>query len=181
MGDNIILKNMEFFGKHAKILEKISVTQDNLYKQPPLFDRMLDSVFIAGLIGLICKKKSSIDKSENYKKTIFQDTIFNNLDDINFYTAIPIIIENDLSKTIEVKKALFTDGEEDFTNARYKNFYAYVLGGLEILDEKVLNKDYTHSEIGVFNYLDELLNDILQEDNFNIDPNIDLDIDMDIN
>ncbi|NFH70747.1 hypothetical protein FDC35_16040 [Clostridium botulinum] len=183
MESSITLKNIEFFGKHAEIIEKLSVTQDNIYSleysKPPLFNRMLDSIFIAGLVGLICKKKGSIDKSSNAKKTIFSDTVYKNMNDINFYSAIPIIKERDLSKTIEIKRALFTeqyDGEENYTQKRFQMFYSYVLGGLEILYKEVLQKD-SIDEVSIFSDFEEFIENLLKE---NIDYNIDIDLDTDL-
>lgn len=181
MENSINLKNIEFFGKHAEIIEKISVTQDNInslgYDKAPLFNRILDSMFISGLIGVICKRKGSIDKSGKFKKIIFSDTVYNNINDINFYSAIPIIIEKDLSKTIEVKRAFFTDGEENYMNERFKVFYSYVLGGLEILDEKVLrNNDALGSEIDIFSKFEDFLEELVEE-NKKYDIPLDIDID----
>lgn len=185
MESTINLKNIEFWGKHAEIIEKLSVTQDNNnslgYNKAPLFNRILDTMFIAGLIGLICKKKGAIDKSINKKKNIFSDTVYNNINDINFYSAIPIIKERDLSKTIEVKRAFFTEGDENYINERFKIFYSYVLGGLEILDKEILNqyedKDKIESEIDIFSKFEDFLEELLGENQSN---NLDLDIDLDI-
>ena len=185
MESSVNLKNIEFWGKHAVIIEKLSVTQDNInslgYNKPPLFNRILDTMFISGLIGLICKKKGAIDKSINKKKIIFSDTVYNNINDINFYSAIPIIKERDLSKTIEVKRALFTEGEENYMNERFKVFYSYVLGGLEILDKKILkqyedNSDI-ESELDIFSKFEDFLEELLGESQSN---DLDLDIDLDL-
>lgn len=185
MESSITLKNIEFYGKHAEIIEKLSVTQDNInslgYDKPPLFNRILDSMFIAGLIGIACKKKGAIDKSTNAKKTIFSDTVYSNMNDINFYSAIPIIKERDLSKTIEVKRALFTeqyDEEENYTQKRFNLFYSYILGGLEILDKEILSND-SMDEVDIFSRFEEFLQDVLGEDK-QYDFDIDLDIDMNI-
>ena len=140
-------------------------------------------MFISGLIGLICNKKGAIDKSVNNKKIIFSDTVYNNINDINFYSAIPIIKERDLSKTIEVKRAFFTEGDENYINERFKVFYSYVLGGLEILDNKIL-KQYEdssdiESEIDIFSKFEDFLEELLGESQAN-DLDIDLDIDFDL-
>lgn len=187
MEQSISLKNIEFWGKHAVIIEKLSVTQEKIntlgYSKPPLFNRILDTMFIAGLIGLICKKKGAIDNNKKNKKIIFSDTVYNNMNDINFYSAIPIIKERDLSKTIEVKRALFTEGEENYINERFKIFYSYVLGGLEILDKEVLDKynnSDVESEIDIFSKFEDFLEDLLGEDKPGIDLDIDLDLDLDI-
>lgn len=179
------LKNIEFYGKHAQIIEKLSVTQENEsidtlgYDNPPLFNRMLDTMFIAGLIGLISKKKGIIDKVKKPIKTIFSDTVYKNMNDINFYSAIPIIKDRDLSKTIEVKRALFTENdelEENYTNKRFELFYSYVLGGLEILDEEILQQDLI-SEVDIFVRFQDYLEELLDEGN-KINLNID---DLDFN
>ena len=183
MESSINLKNIEFWGKHAVIIEKLSVTQDNInslgYDKAPLFNRMLDIMYIAGLIGLICKKKGAIDNDKSRKKIIFSDTVYNNINDINFYSAIPIIKERDLSKTVEVKRALFTEGEENYINERFKVFYSYVLGGLEILDKEILqqyeNSDNIESEIDIFSKFEDFLEELIGENQAEI-----LDIDLDI-
>jgi hypothetical protein len=165
-----------------KFIEKLSVTQDNLnslgYYKHTLFNRILDSMFISGLIGIVCKKKGAIDKSTNAKKTIFSDTVYSNMNDINFYAAITVIKEKDLSKTIEVKRALFTeqyDEEENYTQKRFELFYSYVLGGLEILDKEILSND-SMDEVDIFSRFEEFLQDILGEDK-QYDFDIDIDID----
>lgn len=185
MEATINLKNIEFWGKHAVIIEKLSVTQDNInslgYNKPPLFNRILDTMFIAGLIGLICRKKGAIDKNIEHKKFVFSDTVYNNINDINFYSAIPIIKERDLSKTIEVKRALFTEGEENYVNERFKVFYSYVLGGLEILDKKVLKQfednDYMENELDIFSKFEDFLDELLGE---NQSDKLDIDLDIEL-
>lgn len=186
MESSITLKNIEFYGKHAEMIEKLSVTQDNInslgYDKPPLFNRILDTMFIAGLIGIVCKKKGAIDKSIDAKKTIFSDTVYSNMNDINFYSAIPVIKERDLSKTIEVKRALFTeqyDEDENYTEKRFELFYSYVLGGLEILDKEILSND-SMDEVDIFSKFEEFLQDILGEDKqYDFDIDLDIDINMD--
>lgn len=190
MESSVNLKNIEFWGKHAVIIEKLSVTQDNIntlgYNNPPLFNRILDTMFIAGLIGLICKKKGAIDNDKKHKKIIFSDTVYSNINDINFYSAIPIIKERDLSKTIEVKRALFTEGEENYINERFKVFYSYVLGGLEILDKEILkqyeNNSSIENEIDIFSKFEDFLEELLGENQSNdLDLDIDLDLEIDNN
>lgn len=188
MESGVNLKNIEFWGKHAIIIEKLSVTQENTnslgYDKPPLFNRMLDTMYIAGLIGLICKKKGAIDNNKSYKKIIFNDTVYNNINDINFYSAIPIIKERDLSKTIEVKRAFFTEGEENYLNQRFKVFYSYVLGGLEILDKAILqqyeDKNNIESEIDIFSKFEDFLDELIEEKASIGDIDIDFDLDIDL-
>lgn len=188
MESKVNLKNIEFWGKHAIIIEKLSVTQENTnslgYDKPPLFNRILDTMYIAGLIGVICKKKGAIDNNKSHKKIIFSDTVYNNINDINFYTAIPIIKERDLSKSIEVKRAFFTEGEENYLNQRFKVFYSYVLGGLEILDKEILqdyeNVEKIENEIDIFDKFENFLGELLKEKSAIEDIDFDLDIDLEL-
>lgn len=187
MESGVNLKNIEFWGKHAIIIEKLSVTQENTnslgYDKPPLFNRIIDTMYIAGLIGVICKKKAAIDNNKSYKKIIFNDTVYNNINDINFYSAIPIIKERDLSKTIEVKRAFFTEGEENYLNQRFKIFYSYVLGGLEIIDKAILqqhDESDIEGEIDIFSKFEDFLNDLLEDKTGINDLDLDLDLDIDL-
>lgn len=184
MSNTNSIRSIEFYGRHAEIIEKVSVTNDSKldYNNPPIFNRVLDSMYIAGLIGLIYKRKSNIDtKTSSFKKTIFNETVYANISDVNFYTAIPIIKDRDLSKISEMKTALFTEGDENYFQKRLDVFYQYVLGGLEIIEERVINEQFITDEVEIFDKLEELIEDLVDRMK-KIDPNsinIDMDLDFD--
>lgn len=168
------LSAIEFYGKHSIIINKISATNEELQPgvtNPPLFTRVLDAYIIAGLIGIINKKKSVPDKKGPEKTTIFAETVNKNADYIDFFASIPVILTQNMSKTTDVKRAFFreTNEEENYMLTRNRLFYEYALAGLELLDEHVIQTtfDVAEDETSIFDRLECYLKEL--EQNFKID------------
>lgn len=177
------LDSIDFYGKHAVIINKISASNDDLQvdiSSPPLFTRVLDSYFIAGLIGIINDYKGTIDKSSPEKKSIFTDTVNRHSPQIDFFAAIPIILKEDMSSVLEVKRAFFSESneEENYLVRRNRIFYEYALGGLELIEENVLkskSKGVDISEVAIFDRLEQYLSSL--EKKFKIEDDF---VDMDL-
>ncbi len=187
------LSSIEFYGKHSIIINKLSSSNEDLKPggaTPPLFRRVLDTFIIAGLIGIINDKKSVPDKASPEKTTIFTETVQRNSPDIDFFASIPIILTQNMSKVTDIKRAFFseTNDEENYMLSRNRLFYEYALGGLELLEEYVIKADSNSSEdeTSIFDrlktYLDELEKKFKIDEDF-VDQNLilsasDLDFDL---
>ncbi|EFF63359.1 hypothetical protein GMA92_05855 [Turicibacter sanguinis] len=182
------LNSIVFYGKHSDIINKISSTNENLkpgITPPPLFSRVIDAYYIAGLIGVLNNYKSTPDLKGKERTTIFTETLNRNLFDLNFYSAIPIILTQDLTKVSDVKRAFFSESndEENYLVSRNNIFYNYALGGLEIIDEKILKNDLgqyltAEDELDIYDRLEQYLSSL--EEKYKIDDDfVDIDLIMD--
>ena len=165
------LSAIEFFGKHSVIIDKLSASNEELkfgVTNPPLFTRVLDTFLIAGLIGIINNRTSTIDKTGPERTRIFTETVQRNSQYIDFFAAIPIILTQNMCHVTDIKRAFFceTNEEENYMLSRNRLFYEYALGGLELLEEKVLKSNSAASinPLEVFENLEQYLKEL--EDKF---------------
>lgn len=168
------LSSIEFYGKHSIIIDKISSSNEELTPEatnPPLFTRVLDAFIVAGLIGMISDKRSVPDKTSPEKTRIFTETVQRNSPYIDFFASIPVILTQNMSKVTDIKRAFFseTNEEENYMLTRNRLFYEYALGGLELLDEHVIKTtaDVDETEISIFDRLETYMNEL--ERKFKID------------
>ena len=160
------LNSIVFYGKHSDIINKISSTNENLkpgITPPPLFSRVIDAYYIAGLIGVLNNYKSTPDLKGKERTTIFTETLNRNLFDLNFYSE--------------------SNDEENYLVSRNNIFYNYALGGLEIIDEKILKNDLgqyltAEDELDIYDRLEQYLSSL--EEKYKIDDDfVDIDLIMD--
>lgn len=143
MGIYVNADGITFYGKHAQIIDRISATNEQLAYDstlPPLFKRVIDSYYIAGLIGIVLNEQSQVDKTIKYKKDIHGGTLSTNQRDVNYYSGLSMVFNFDLSMSANVKEAFFCD-EHWYNYARNDLFYFYALRGLEVIDEHVLKNE----------------------------------------
>ena len=136
-------KEYVFKGKHAKYVKELKEV---------LFDRNVDVLILAPIIGLAYNRRGSIDNcnSQNTETTkIFSDVMINtsNKNIFNFRLCIlnsPEFTDEE-KKDIAFKYYTGDDDQHADLFARAVNVYnSYILGGVEILYEDMLqeNKNY---------------------------------------
>ena len=168
------LSAIDFRGKHSVIIDKLSASNEELQAgvtNPPLFTRVLDTYLIAGLIGVINDRKSTIDKTGPERSYIYTETVQKHSPYIDFLASIPIILTQNMNHVTDIKRAFFceTNEEENYMLSRHRLFYEYALGGLELLEEKVLksNSSASINPLEIFENLDQYLEEL--ENKFKIE------------
>lgn len=130
-----------FKGKHANMVTRLTSEIDSETKFK-LFDRNVDVLIIAPIVGFLYGRTVRRDESvqtDNVKKINYQQ-MSNEADNLKFnYQLIMLLHEKD---KIEIEQRLnrafrYTKDSPEIEEC-YKIYEQYILGGIEVLDEKLL-------------------------------------------
>lgn len=130
-----------FKGKHANMVTRLTSEIDSETKFK-LFDRNVDVLIIAPIVGFLYGRTARRDESvqtDNVKKINYQQ-MSNESDNLKFnYQLIMLLHEKD---KIEIEQRLnrafrYTKDSPEIEEC-YKIYEQYILGGIEVLDEKLL-------------------------------------------
>jgi hypothetical protein len=132
-----------FVGKHGEIISKLTHEIDENSKFS-IFKRNVDVLFIAPIVGYLWNRRSekdngSVDSDDN-KKINYQQ-LQANKDIINTnYQIIMLLHDKDKVDSEERINRAFRYGKNDPERLECDKIYeSYILGGLEVLKEKLLD------------------------------------------
>ena len=154
-------RDYNFKGKHANIVTQLTaeIDSDTKFK---LFERNIDVLIIAPVVGFLYGRRSQRDdngpSTENDKKINF-DQMNRESKTLNFnYELIMLLHDKDnLSIEQRLDNAFRYNSDAEERKECNKLFEEYVLGGIEILEEKLL-KDAT----SVDDYINNIYNFIIE-------------------
>lgn len=166
-------KEYSFKGKHADMVEKLTGsfsianadgTTQNKHK---LFERNFDVYLLAPIIGFLYRRTAEIDTSSSNNTKVFADIQMKNIDDLKFNYRLIMLLDtnNEPNAEIRIEKA-FRGIENKDDEALYDK---YVLGGVEVLHEKIFSEANTTEDI-----INKLY-DFLEEFNDRYNDDIDMD------
>lgn len=151
-----------FKGKHADMItaltSKFTLADedgDNI-KKHALFDRNYDVYLLAPIIGFLYRRKSDVDTTDlNNTTKVFAEIIMKNTDDLQFNFQIIMLLdkENEPNPEARIEKA-FRGIENKDDELLYDK---YVLGGVEVLYEKLIQSANTPDDYinNLYEFLDE--------------------------
>lgn len=151
-----------FKGKHASIVSKLTLELDS-ETGLTIFGKNKEVLVLAPIVGFLYGRMSKKDDSgqvttESIKRINYQQ-IVSVADSLNFsYQLIMLLHEKD---KIDIKERLdrafkYVDGSEE-KNKCYDIFEQYLLGGVEVLSEKILEDAFLVDEYvnNIYNFLAE--------------------------
>lgn len=142
----LISKDFNFNGKHALMVDKL--------QQSGLFEYLWQIFVAAPLVGYIYKRKGEPDTGE--KKTIFLGQLTPRYEIIHFIYKLILLADNINEESPEerIKKA-FMNIDTESAKPDEHLFLLYLLGGVEILHEKLIENS---SDImnNLKNFLEEI-------------------------
>lgn len=139
------------FDKNIKISGKHSFYMDEL-KNKGLFKRHLDIYIHSAIIGFHYGRVSKSDKTSEYSSykptNIFLEQIMTEINNLEFvYRLVMLLHEADKLELDERIKRAFRDDSLDEVHEQHKNnmliFNSYVLGGIEVFYEKIIEQSVT--------------------------------------
>ena len=150
-------RDYNFKGKHAVIVTQLTSEIDSETKFK-LFDRNIDVLILAPIIGFLYGKKATRDEtgitSDNVKKINF-DQMDRESATLNFNFELIMLLHDKERVSIEdrLDRAFrFAKGTPE--REEYNKIYEqYVLGGIEILEEKLLR-----DAVSVDDYINNIYN-----------------------
>lgn len=136
-------KTIVLTGKHAYYAEML--------KEKGFFNRILDVYINAPLVGLTYNRKSEKDTSPEYKdidKKIFMEQISKEISVLEFVYRLTLLLDKQHEIELEerINRAFKDDAHDDISTKHEENlalFNSYVLGGIEILYEKIITQGGT--------------------------------------
>ena len=158
-------KEYTFYGPHAERVKAL-VSKFSDYSGSTIFQRNVDVLLFAPIVGLLFGRTSSIDKSNSQTTKIFVEQMIREDLGIRFNFQLVCLLDKkqDISNTERIDSAfrnLGQDGESD----KYSRFNEYILGGVDVLFEKLIepatsDQDYISN---LYDFLEEI-NDRYNED-----------------
>lgn len=167
--------NYQFYGKHGDIVKKLTQEIDEKSKFQ-IFKRNIDVLFIAPIIGFLWNRRSERDTSSQFdgddNKKINYEQLSKNKDTISTnYQLIMLLHDKEKIKAEERLNRAFRYGNKDpEKEACDKIFESYLLGGIEVLNEKILSDavDVNDYISNMYDFLTEY-NDRKQTSNMSAD------------
>jgi len=137
-------KDYTFKGKHANIVTQLTAELDSETKFK-FFDRNIDVLIIAPIVGYLYGRMSKKDDtgqitSDNIKKINF-DQMNRESRTLNYNYELIMLLHNKSKDDIDTRldRAFRYENGSEEKEECYKIFEEYVLGGIEVLQEKLLN------------------------------------------
>lgn len=125
-----------FYGKYADIVKRLTKKLNDEIGAA-FFERNLDVYEIAPIIGWVYQRKATSVRDENTTK-IFRDKMIDDRPQLLFNYRNLMLLEYKDQNAEERMNIAFQMDDKDDERKPYDELYnSYVLGGLEILDEKI--------------------------------------------
>ena len=130
-----------FKGKHANMVTRLTSEIDSKTKFK-LFDRNVDVLIIAPIVGFLYGRTARRDESvqtDNVKKINYQQ-MSNESDNLKFNYQLIMLLHDKDKIAIEqrLNRAFRYTKDSPEIEECYKIYEQYILGGIEVLDEKLL-------------------------------------------
>jgi hypothetical protein len=158
-------KDYTFYGKHARYVTQLTSDLKDLEKAP-IFQKNLDVYKFASVIGIVYGRQGEIDKS---KKDLEDEKVdirkIAGAQMITISTELEYIYElimiNHRKKVDDIEKRIdrafrYTKNEE-LQKEGEEIFNSYVLGGVEVLYEKIFKEDTDTDQIlaNLYDFIEE--------------------------
>ena len=160
----------QFTGRHARIVKELTSVFG--YDNVKIFERNVDVLIMAPIVGFIygCKGIQESSKSDENVVKINYQQLQSNLEDLRFNYQLIMLLDkkNEPSYEERINKAFRYLGDK-LSKEDWNLFNEYILGGIEKLQEKLLEES-VNPEDYVLN-LYELVNEI--QERYNEDSDLD--------
>ncbi|MDB2116845.1 hypothetical protein [Clostridium paraputrificum] len=161
-------KQYYFYGKHAEYVNKLTAKHTdgkNSDQYIYIFNRNIDVFLLASIIGITYNRKAEVDKSKNEggqvaNTSIFADMMVSKSDLITYNYQTVMMLHNRTvdSKDVRLDRAFrYYNKEEEFKKQCYDIFNSYILGGVEVLYEKIISNGKTLDDyaVNLYDFLEE--------------------------
>lgn len=131
-------KQYRFTGTHAKMVNELTANFDSLSKSS-LFEHNYDVYINAPIIGFLYNRKGVKNSNgEVPDQNIFPEQMINNSEQLKYLLRLILLLDSDYEKNEEKRlDKAFRDLGKDENDLLL--FDSYVLGGVEVLYEKLIS------------------------------------------
>lgn len=161
-------KQYYFYGKHASYVNKLtSKFTDGKFSGDGIniFNRNIDVFLFASIVGITYNRRAEVDRKkketgESESTSIFGDMMIKMSETImnNYQTVMMVHNRNVDSKEIRLNRAFrYYNESEEYKRECYDIFNSYLLGGVEILYEKIIgdSKELDDYIVNLYDFFDE--------------------------
>lgn len=128
-------KEYSFYGKHAKMVKELT---SPFSEGNRLFTRNVDVYIFAPIIGYLYQRRAALDPDRSNDTKIFPDVIFKEKEKMKFVFQTVQLLERKNKTTEDKLNASFRYYGQDANQENELAYEAYVLGGVEVLHEKLV-------------------------------------------
>jgi hypothetical protein len=157
-------KEYTFYGSHAdKVKSLVSKFSD--HSGSTLFQRNVDVLLFAPIVGLLYGRTGVLEKSKTQTTKIFAEQMIKEDLRIKFNYQLVTLLDkkSDIGNDQRIDSAFRNIGNDD-SQSKLDQYNAYILGGVEVLYEKIIESAKT--EQGYLAKLYDFLDDI--NDRYNL-------------
>ena len=146
-------KGYVFKGRHAEYVNDLTKNYDD--DGHKLFNRNYDVYLLAPVIGFLYQRKAEPDQNGDFRTSILPDILMKNSDDLMFNFRLVMILDKKAEPDPEKRIDKAFKGEND--DADSELYDSYVLGGVEVLYEKLMQNVNTSEEYTsrLFDFIEE--------------------------
>ncbi|MDK2824227.1 MAG: hypothetical protein PWP71_2145 [Clostridia bacterium] len=154
-------KEYSFKGKHADYVDKLTAVLDTS-TNIKIFNRNLDVYLFAPIVGLVYGRLGKLDNSSDNTTKIFTDQLLREQHSLKYNYRLVMIVDQNKSLNIEdrLNRAFKYDNYLEKRKDGDELFNSYVLGGVEILYEKIIEgaTDIDDYLVNVYKFIAEFNN-----------------------
>lgn len=144
-------------GKHATYAKYLKDTAN-------LFQRILDVYMLGAVVGYLHDRKAEKDISSNDSVSMLASVFIGEKDKCEFIYRLVMLmdISTGLSPEQRVDRAFRDDTNEEAVKNNLALFNSYVLGGIEVLYEKLVDNSTTRDDYleGIYKFVNDFKSDI---------------------
>lgn len=149
-------KEYAFKGTHGDKVIKLTAKFDD---KNAVFNRNLDVYMMAPIVGFLYQRKSETNNEGDKNTKIFPDILIKNKDDLWFNYRLIILLDKKHEPNLEkrIDKAFRIYDTEEAKDDE-KLFDSYVLGGVDILYEKIMEGASSAEEYmsNLYDFMEEM-------------------------
>lgn len=150
--------NIQIYGKHATYMKELVAKLDSNIAQG-IFKRNLDVYLLAPIVGKLYNRKSNVDRSINDSTSIHTEQMNRVMSSLETNYRTIMLLEERENNSLETRmdNAFKYDRKEDLRKPGDEIFNQYVLGGIEVLHEKLIEgiEDIDQLVERIFYFFDE--------------------------
>lgn len=150
-------KEYTFYGTHAEMVQELTAKwTDSAAK---IFQRNVDVLLFAPIVGFLFGRVASVDEAKNKTTKIFTDQMIR--EDrglrLNYQLITLLDKKSNASKDSRIDSAFRKMGKEE-ASTELLRFNEYVLGGVEVLHEKIISTSSRESEYlsNLYDFLEDI-------------------------
>ena len=158
-----------FKGTHADKVNKLTAKFD---QKNQMFKRNYDVYLMAPVVGFLYQRKAEVNNEGGNQTKIFPEILINNKDDLIFNYRLIMLLDKKHAQDIETRiDKAFRNYNSDKAKEDEALFDSYVLGGVDVLYEKLIEtavnpEDYLSNLYDFLEEIDERYNQTVDGDRF---------------